>query len=136
MTLEDKQNKAPKKSWMDDYKDISEVFGGMFSKPKTKYSIWREREGRLVPMFVEPKDIQLKDIVFAESDNFDGYAFLQDFVRNTKGELDSFHLKPANIPVAKENIMLHIVENLLIETSKVSKENTNIILSLREKASK
>jgi hypothetical protein len=87
-------------------------------------------------MFVEPKDIQLKDIVFAESDNFDGYAFLQDFVRNNKGELDSFHLKPANIPVAKENIMLHIVENLLIETSKVSKENTNIILSLREKASK
>jgi hypothetical protein len=129
MTLEDKQ----RKNWMDDYKDISEVFGGMFARPKTKYSIWRQRNGMLVPMFVEPKDIQLMDVVFTESNGFDGYAMLQDFVRNEKGELSSFHLKPANIPTAKENIMLHTVENMLVEAARNAKENTNVILSLKEK---
>lgn len=124
----------PKKHWTDDYRDIKDFFA-IPEKPVIRYSVWRVVEDNTlpVPLFVTKDEVAPGDLVFTESDEFEGYAKIRSFTKDKNGDIVNWDLKAAGYPLERENKMLHVVQRLIHAAAEQGVRNVLIYLGLKEK---
>lgn len=120
-------------SWMDNYKDVHDVIKSP-NQPTVKFSIWRGQDiNNLYPLFVTKDKIQISDVIFTESENFDGFAIITDFVRDEKGNISHWQLKNAGLTIERENKMLDAVEKIIKLAVENGIKDTIVMISLKER---
>jgi hypothetical protein len=152
--------KDNKKSWMDNYRDIHDfikkvdmqahnlekplpndfqfndphIVKDFSTRTNAKISIWRNdaQGGMIVPKFVYPRELIKNDLVFAETGQFEGYAYIESYEISNDGRLNNFQLRQANFSISRENLMLKSVERLIMAAQEHSKEPVHVIVGLRQ----
>jgi hypothetical protein len=118
-------------SWMDNYRDVKDAFFKP-TKPTVKFSIWRGSRDNLYPLFVKKEEIRQGDYIFTESENFDGFAVVTDFVKDEKGNISHWQLQSAGLSVDRENKMLTAVEKIINLALENGIKDTIVMISLKE----
>ncbi len=128
-----------KKHWLDDYQDVRQFFGNMDAlkkQPVIKFSVWRAdptRNNMHFPLFVIASEVKIGDLIFVESQNFEGFARVSDFCRDSDGKFHHFRMEDMKFSVDKANLMLFAVKKLIDEAAVAGiAKDVTVVMSISE----